>query len=329
MNANIIGTGSYLPKKILTNYDLEKMVDTSNEWIVTRTGIKERRIAADDEYTSDMGVEAAKKAIKDAEIGYEEIDFIMTATLTPDYIFPSTSCIIQKKIKAYQAAAVDIQAACSGYIYALSLAKALVEQKVYKNILIIASEKLSSIVDYKDRSTCVLFGDGAAAAVVGLKNKGYEIKGVSLGADGRESDLLILPGGGCRYVPSHETIDRRLHYVKMAGNEVFKHAIRKMEFASKDCLKKVGLQEEDIDWLIPHQANERIIMAIAKRFKNLPLDKVYKSVIEKYGNTSASSVGIALDELDKEGRVKNGENILFTVFGAGFTWGAAIITKRG
>ena len=326
--AKIIGTGSYLPEKILTNQDLENMVDTTDEWILTRTGIKQRRIAKKDEYTSDLGLNAAKKALEDANLCGGDIDLIIVATITPDYIFPSTACIIQRKLKATKAAAMDFQAACSGFIYSLSMAKSLVEQKVYKNVLLIASEKLSSIVNYKDRSTCVLFGDGAAACVVSLEGKGFDIQAVTLGADGKQSDLLMLPAGGCKNPASHETIKNDMHYINMAGNEVYKHAVRRMEAASKQCLKKLGLSEQDISWLIPHQANGRIISAIAKRFSHLPPDRVYKEVVEKYGNTSASSVGIALDDINKARRIKNKENILFTVFGAGLTWGAAVITKN-
>lgn len=324
--AKIIGTGSYVPEKVLTNSDLEKMVETSDEWIVTRTGIRERRLARPDEYTSDMGFEAAKKAIEDAKIQPNDIDCILVATLTPDYIFPSTACLIQKQLGIENAPAFDMQAACSGYVYALAIAKAFVEQGMYKNILLIASEKLSSIVNYKDRSTCVLFGDGASACVVSAASSGLWIRGVSLGADGSLSQLLILPGGGCKNPPSHETVDKEMHYLKMEGNEVFKHAVRRMESASKECMESVGLQETDISWLLPHQANERIIDAIAKRFKHLPNDRVYKKIVHYFGNTSASSIGIALDYLRKEQKILSKENILLTVFGAGLTWGSAILT---
>lgn len=328
--AKIIGVGSYLPEKVLTNQDLEKMIDTDNEWILTRTGIKERRIAKDDEYTSTMGVKAAKRAIKDAEISVADLDLILVATLTPDYFFPSTSCLIQKELGVSDIPAFDIQAACSGYIYALSIAKSFVDQKVYKNVLIVASEKLSYIVDYKDRSTCVLFGDGASACVVSNQKKdGLEIIGVTLGADGAQANLLILPAGGCRIPASKESLEKNLHYLQMEGSEVFKHAVRRMKQAAKDCLEMVGMKEEDISWLIPHQANERIIDAIAKRFSHLSNEKICKSVVQKYGNTSASSVGIALDELKREGKINHGENILLTAFGAGFTWGAAILTNSG
>lgn len=326
--AKIIGTGSYLPKKVLSNLDLEKMVETSDEWIVTRTGIKERRLADKEEYTSDMGAMAAKFALEDAKLTSQDIDFIIVATITPDYVFPSTACIIQHKLNASNAAAVDIQAACSGYIYALGFAKALVEQKAFRNVLIVASEKLSSIVNYKDRSTCVIFGDGAAACIVSLDGNGYDIQSVTLGADGEQHNLLMMPAGGSRMPASVESVEKNMHYIHMSGNETFKHAVRRMESASKQCLETVGMKEEDIDWLIPHQANDRIISAIAKRFSHIPNERVSRNVIEKYGNTSASSVGIAFDELHKTGKVKDKDNILFTVFGGGLTFGAAIITKN-
>ncbi len=326
--AKIIGTGSYLPKKVLTNHDFEKMVETSDEWIVSRTGIRERRIAAEDEFTSDLAHQASLKALEDAKISPDDIDLIIVATLTPDYIFPSTSCLLQHKLKAKNAAAFDIQAACSGYLYGLALAKDLVERKSYKNVLLVAAEKLSSIVNYKDRSTCVLFGDGAAAAIISLEGKGFDIKAVTLGSDGEQALLLMQIAGGSRNPASFETVEKCQHSIYMEGNALFKHAVRRMEAASKDVLDKLNMQETDIAWLIPHQANDRIIAAIAKRFSHLPKERVYRDVVEKYGNTSASSVGIALDELVKAKKIKNKENILFTAFGAGLTWAAAVITKN-
>lgn len=327
MKAKIIGTGSYLPKKRLTNHDLEKMVDTSDEWIVTRTGIKERRIA-EDEFTSSMAVKAAKNAINDAGLTVDEIDFIIVSTLTPDYIFPSTACLVQNELGCKNAAGIDIQAACTGFLYGLSLANSLVKSGAHKNILLIASEKLSSIVDYEDRSTCVLFGDGASAVVVSALNKdGLSVESVCLGADGEQAELLILPGGGCREPASIKTVQEKKHFIQMAGNEVFKHAVRRMESASKECLNMLGLSEEDVSWLVPHQANKRIIDAIAKRF-DLPPGRIFETV-HKYGNTSASSVGIALDELMKEHAVKDDENILLTAFGSGFTWGASLLRYEG
>lgn len=324
--AKIIGTGSYVPRKILTNQDLEKLVDTSDEWITTRTGMKERRIAKKDEFTSDMGLQAAKRALKAAKLKAESLDLILVATLTPDYIFPSTACLIQSQLKAVNAAAVDLQAACTGYIYALSMAKAFIESGIYKNILIVASEKLSSIVNYKDRNTCVLFGDGASACVVSDAGKGFWIRNSCLGSDGEQTEILQMPAGGCRMPASAETICQDLHTIKMGGKEVFKHAVRRMESSSKECLDKAGMKEDEISWIVPHQANMRIIEAIAKRFQ-VPMERVYIT-IHKYGNTSASSVGIALDELLKEKKVGKGEHLLLTAFGAGLTWGSTILTHE-
>ncbi len=326
--ARIIGTGSYLPKRVLTNYDLEKMVETSDEWIVSRTGMKERRIAHEEEFTSDMGREAALSALQDAGIAADALDLILVATLTPDYVFPSTACLLQARLGATRAAAIDIQAACSGYLYGLAMAKAFIESGMYRNILVIASEKLSSIVNYKDRNTCVLFGDGASACIVSNEPRGKNlyIREISLGSDGHQAELLILPAGGSRRPASQETLAEQLHYLKMEGKEVFKHAVRRMESASKECLDRVGLKESDISWLIPHQANIRIIEAIAKRF-DVPMERVFMT-IHKYGNTSASSLGIALDELMREKEIRNGENLLLTAFGAGLTWGASILTKE-
>lgn len=324
--AKIIGTGSYVPEKVLTNQDLEKMVDTNDEWIVSRTGMKERRIARTDEFTSDMGLAAAQKALEASKIAPESLDLILFATLTPDYIFPSTACLIQSKLGAVKAAAVDVQAACTGYLYALAMAKAFIESGIYKNILIIASEKLSSIVNYQDRNTCVLFGDGASAAVVSSEGKGLAIRDVSLGSDGELAKLLILPAGGSRNPASRETVDGNLHYLQMEGKEVFKHAVRRMESASKESIEKAGLKETEISWLVPHQANMRIIEALAKRFE-VPMEKVFIT-IHKYGNTSASSLGIALDELMRQNNAQKGDNILLTAFGAGLTWGASVLTHE-
>lgn len=324
VKAKIIGTGSYLPERVLSNQDLEKMVETSDEWIVSRTGMKERRLARADEYTSHMGSAAALNALDAAGLSPDQIDFIIVATTTPDFVFPSTACLIQQQIGAKNAAGVDIQAACTGCLYALSMAKAFVQSGAYKNILIIASEKLSSITDYKDRSTCVLFGDGASACVVSLEGKGLSIECVTLGADGEQADLLKMPAGGCRKPSSIETVTNGEHYIKMAGNEVFKHAVRRMESACRECLEVAGSSEQEITYLIPHQANMRIIDAIAKRFEHLSPEKIFKTV-QKYGNTSASSVGIALDELCKSYDVQRKDQILLTSFGGGFTWGAALL----
>jgi 3-oxoacyl-[acyl-carrier-protein] synthase-3 len=324
IQAKIIGTGSYLPEKVLSNADLEKMVETSDEWIVTRTGMKERRIAREDEFTSDMGAKAGEAALKDAGIRGEDLDCILVGTLTPDYPFPSTACLIQNILGAKRAAAADVQAACAGYLYLLGMAKSFVESGMYKNVLVIAAEKLSSITNYKDRSTCILFGDGASACVVSSEGKGLVLESLQLGADGEQAELIIMPAGGCRKVASAESVAGGEHFIKMAGNEVFKHAVRRMETACKECLDEAGISEEEISWLIPHQANLRIIDAIAKRFEHLPPERIFKTV-QKYGNTSASSVGIALDELLKGAPLKKGERILLTAFGAGLTWGAGVL----
>jgi 3-oxoacyl-[acyl-carrier-protein] synthase-3 len=323
--ARLTGTGSYLPEKVLSNADLEKMVDTSDEWIVTRTGIKERRLAADDEFPSDMGTRAALEALEMAGIGVDKIDMILVATLTPDYFFPSTAALIQRQLGANRAAALDIQGACTGFIYGLSLAKAWIESGMYKNILVIAAEKLSTIIDYSDRNTCVLFGDGAAAAVVSDRGKGLGIRHVILGADGEQAELIILPAGGARAPASQQTVADRRHYLRMEGKEVFKHAVRRMEMAATECLQQCGMTEAQISWIVPHQANLRIIQAFAKRFK-VPEDKVYVT-LHKYGNTSASAIAIALDELNRKQNIQEGDNLLLFAFGAGLTWGASILTQ--
>lgn len=317
--------GSYLPKQILSNQDLEKMVETSDEWIVSRTGMKERRIAAKDEFPSDMGAIAAEKALADAKIAPSDIELIIVMTMTPDHISPSTAALIQAKLAATKAAAMDVQAACSGFIYGLSLSKAYIESGLYKNVLLIASEKMSAFMDYTDRSTCVLFGDGASAAFITAEGAGLAIDTVCLGADGTMPDLLHIPAGGSRNPASVDTLKDRGHYFKMKGSETFKHAVRRMASAAKECMAKANLQENEISWLIPHQANLRIIEAMGKSF-NIPEAKVYKT-IHKYGNTSASSIAIAVEELCQIHEIKTGEHLLLTAFGAGLTWGAAILTK--
>jgi 3-oxoacyl-[acyl-carrier-protein] synthase-3 len=324
--AKIIGTGSYVPERVLTNQDLEKMVETNDEWIVSRTGMKERRIARPDEFTSDMGLEAAKRALEAAKTPADSLDLILFATLTPDYVFPSTACLIQNQLGASKAAAVDVQAACTGYLYVLGMAKAFIESGIYKNILIVAAEKLSSIVNYQDRNTCVLFGDGASAAVISSEGHGLVIREISLGSDGELAKLLILPAGGSRQPATRETVDCGLHYLQMEGKEVFKHAVRRMESASKEVIDRAGIKENEISWLVPHQANMRIIEAVAKRFE-VPMEKVFVTV-HKYGNTSASSIGIALDEMLRQNNAKKGDNILLTAFGAGLTWGASLLTHE-
>lgn len=326
MKARITALGSYLPEKVLTNRELEQMVETSDEWIVTRTGMRERRIASAEEFTSDMGAEAAKKALEKSGLAPVQIDLILVATTTPDYPFPSTASLIQAKLGLTSAAAFDLQAACTGYLYGLSVAKAFIESGMYRHVLLVASEKLSSVVNYKDRNTCVLFGDGASAAIISCEGKGLLLREICLGCDGEPAEIVRIPAGGSRRPASLETVSQNLHCIEMDGKEVFKHAVRRMESSSKACMEKAGLAESDISWIIPHQANIRIIEAIAKRF-NVPMERVYIT-IGKYGNTSASSVGIALDELLQEKKVASGQHLLLTAFGAGLTWGSIIVTHE-
>ena len=318
----IIGVGEYLPKKVLTNADLEKMVDTSDEWITTRTGIKERRLASDEEATSDLAIAAAREALNNAKIKPEDLDLIIVATITPDMPFPSVASILQNALCAKKAAAFDISAACAGFVYALSCAQQFISNGAYKNALVIGAEKLSSITDWKDRNTCVLFGDGAGACVLGEVKDGG-ITATYLGCDGSNLGLLNLPAGGSRKPVSYETVDARLHYLKMNGNELFKIAVRTMTDAALTVLEKAGLKFSDIDLIIPHQANSRIIMAVAKRL-GLTEDKIFLN-IEKYGNMSSASTATALVEAAKEGRIKKGDIVLLDAFGAGLVWGAAVI----
>lgn len=320
--AGILGVGSYLPEKIISNFDLEKIMDTSDEWIRTRTGIKERRVADVNEATSDLATKAALNAIKDANLTPEDIDLIIVATITPDMIFPSTACLVQANIKATKAACFDLEAACSGFIYGMAVAKQFIETNTYKHVLVIGAEALSRILDYEDRSTAILFGDGAGAVVMGSVNEGGVLS-TNLGSDGNGKDYLNIPAGGSKNPASEETLKNRLHYVKMAGNDVFKFAVRIMQDASIKCVESANLDIQDIDYLIPHQANIRIIEASAKRLK-LNMDKVYVN-LDRYGNMSAASIPVALDEAYREGKIKKGDNIVLVGFGGGLTWGASVV----
>ncbi|MBC8631060.1 ketoacyl-ACP synthase III [[Eubacterium] tenue] len=320
--AGILGVGSYLPEKIISNFDLEKIMDTSDEWIRTRTGIKERRVADVNEATSDLATKAALNAIKDANLTPEDIDLIIVATITPDMIFPSTACLVQANIKAANAACFDLEAACSGFIYGMTVAKQFIETNTYKHVLVIGAEALSRILDYEDRSTAILFGDGAGAVVMGSVNGGGVLS-TNLGSDGNGKDYLNIPAGGSKNPASEETLKNRLHYVKMAGNDVFKFAVRIMQDASIKCVESANLDIQDIDYLIPHQANIRIIEASAKRLK-LNMDKVYVN-LDRYGNMSAASIPVALDEAYREGKIKKDDNIVLVGFGGGLTWGASVV----
>lgn len=321
-SVGIVGLGAYLPPKLLTNADLEKIVDTSDEWITTRTGIKTRHIAADGVATSDLAVEAAKSALKDARLKPEEIELILTATITPDMPFPSTACIVQRKLDARNAACFDISAACAGHVYGIVTAEQFIKAGKFKNALVIGAEKLSTITDWKDRSTCVLFGDGAGACVL-ARTDSKKIISSYIGASGWEADLLRVPGGGSAAPASHKTVDERLHYVQMKGSEVFKKAVRVMAEAANKAITQCGLKCSDIDCIIPHQANIRILLSVAKRM-GLSEDKVYMN-IERCGNMSSASSAVALCEAAKEGRLKKGDIVVLDAFGGGFVWGACVI----
>ena len=319
----ISGIGSFLPEKVVTNEDLSKIVDTSNEWIVERTGIRERRIVNDDISTSDIATIAAKRALEDGGILPEDIDLIIVATVTSDMAFPSTACIVQKNIKAVNAAAFDISAGCSGFVYGLNLGYSLIKAGIYSKVLVIGAETLSKIVNWKDRSTCILFGDGAGACVLEACEDGYGILSTDLGSDGNGGDLLALPAGGSKLPASLETVLKDLHTIKMDGREVFKFAVRVIEKSANIAVEKTGLGLEDIDFFIPHQANIRIIQSAMKKL-NLQSQKVYVN-LDKYGNTSSASIPVALDEAYRKGLIKRGDVVLLVAFGAGLTWGSTVL----
>ncbi len=320
----IAGTGSYLPEKVVTNDDMARLVETSDEWIRTRTGIRERHFAAEGETTSDMATAAANKAIAAAGIAREEIDLIVVATMTPDMPFPSTACLVQAKVGLGNVTAFDVQAACSGYVYALNIASSMLQSGAYKNALVIGAEKTSPILDFQDRTTCVLFGDGASAAVLSTSAQpGVGILGSIGGADGSNPELLYQPGGGTAIPASVDSIDARQHFLKMNGKEIFKLAVRVMEQASLQILDQHGLTTKDVALFIPHQANMRIIESLAKRMK-VPLERFHNN-LDRCGNTSAASVGIALDEAFRQGRIQSGDLVLLVAFGAGLTWGASLV----
>ncbi len=318
----IAGIGSYTPDKVLTNADLEKMVDTSDDWIITRTGIKERRIGSDDQATSDLGIEAGRLALKDAGLTADDIDLILVATNTTDTPFPSTACWIQKGLKADHVPAFDISAGCTGFIYGMIIAESLILSGKNKRILLLSPEMLSKVTNWKDRNTCVLFGDGAGAVVLEESADDSGMLSSYWRADGNLAELLLLPGGGSRMPVTHEMVDQNLQYLHMKGNEVFKHAVKRMGEAAVESLKEAGLTTDDVDYLIPHQANIRIIEATGRRLK-LPPEKVFVN-IHKYGNMSVATVPVGLAELYQEGKLKKDDIIVMDAFGAGFTWAALV-----
>ena len=324
INVCIAGTGSYVPARILTNADLAAMVDTSDEWIFSRTGIRERRIAAKDEFTSHMATKAAEKALAQASLAAEDLELIIIATITPDTLTPATACYVQQRLGAHRAVAFDISAACSGFLYAMKICKRLISDGAFKNALIIGAEKLSSITNWEDRSTCVLFGDGAGAAVLRRSGPGEgAIVATEMGTDGNLTHLLSVPGGGTACPITSSNVNDHLHTLYMQGREVFKVAVNRMKEAAEAVIQRAGWQAEDIACIIPHQANRRIIDAIADRLA-VPNERVFVN-LEKYGNTSAAAVAIALDEANRTGAFKRGDHIVLVVFGAGLTWAAAAI----
>ena len=318
----IIGVGEYLPKKILTNADLEKMVDTSDEWITTRTGIKERHIADKNEATSDLAIKAAKEALKNAKLKPADIELIVVATITPDMQFPAVSCLVQKALGASKAVCFDISAACAGFVYAITVAEKFIKSGAYANALVIGAEKLTSITDWTDRNTCILFGDGAGACVLAEVKSGGIISSY-LGSDGNMSDLLMIPGGGSRNPASHKTVDDKMHYLKMRGNELFKLAIKLMADSANKALAKANIDCKDVDCFIPHQANIRILLAVAHKL-GLPKERIYFN-IEKCGNMSSASTATALCQAVRSGRIKKGDIVVLDAFGSGIVWGACVI----
>lgn len=319
----IAGTGSYLPERVLTNAELEKMVETNDEWITARTGMRERRIARPDEATSDMAVAAARIALADAGVAAEELDLIIVGTCTPDMLFPSTACLVQNGLGAKAALCFDLSAACSGFLYSLETARAMLQSGLYRNALVIGADKMSAVTDWTDRGTCILFGDGAGAVVLKQTGTHRGIMAAVSGADGGLGDLLMIPAGGSRMPATAETVSGHQHTVKMAGNNVFKHAVRCMTEAGQDALRAAGLTAADVTWVIPHQANMRIIQAISERV-DIPMERIVVN-LDRYGNTTAATVPVALDEAVRDGRIQRGDVLLIVVFGGGFTWGAMVL----
>lgn len=320
----MVGTGSYLPERVLTNAELETMVETTDEWIRTRTGIRERHIARADQATSHLGAEAARRALEQAGVAATDLDLVVVATVSPDMVFPNTACFVQEQIGARNAFCFGLEAACSGFIYGVELARSQVATGAIRTALVVGAEKLSAVVDWQDRATCVLFGDGAGAVVLRNEGTGRGILSSYLGSDGKLTGLLNLPAGGSRSPASAETIANRMHYIKMQGNEVFKHAVRCMCDAGQRAIAGAGLKPEDVKWVIPHQANMRIIQAIADRFCGGSIDKFIIN-LDRVGNTSGASIPIALDEAMRSGKIQKGDVVLLVAFGGGFTWGAMVL----
>jgi 3-oxoacyl-[acyl-carrier-protein] synthase-3 len=319
----IVGVGAYAPKRVLTNADLEKMIETSDEWIVQRTGIRERRIVDEDETTSDLAVRAAQQALERANLTPEDIEFIVLGTTSADMQFPSTANYVQHRLGCRPIGSVDVWAACTGSIYSLAIASQFVQTGKYRRVLAIGAEALSRITDYTDRGTCILLADAAGAAVLEASDDGRGVIDADLYSDARHAELLYMPGGGAKYPASHETVDKRMHYAKMRGNELFKVAVRMFVDCAGKLLARHGFAVSDVDLFIPHQANLRIIEAAAKRL-DMPMSRVFVNV-DRYGNTGAASVYVALEEAASTGRLKAGDLVMMAAFGGGVTWGAALV----
>jgi len=326
-NAVITGWGYYAPSKVVTNFDLEKIVDTSDEWITSRTGIKERRYAADGETTSTMSLRAARSALEKARLRPQDLDMIIVATCSPDYLFPATACLVQSALGAERAGAFDVEAACTGFVSAVAIARGLVVSGTHQNALIIGAETLSRFLNWKDRSTCVLFADGAGAVVVEASNASVGIESAVLHSEGAKGELLMVAGGGVRNPASQKTLELGQHFITMQGGEVFKLAVKSMADAAEEAIAEANLRLEDIQLLIPHQANIRIIEGVAKRLR-FPMERVFVN-IQKYGNTSAASIPIAMCEAESTGRLRRGDKVLLVAFGGGFTWGASVLEWFG
>jgi 3-oxoacyl-[acyl-carrier-protein] synthase-3 len=322
-SASILSTGSYVPSRILTNADLEKMVETSDEWIRSRTGIRERRIAAEGEFTSDMGTRAAREALERGKVDPKSVDLIIVATCTPDNAFPSVACYIQGALGATRAAAFDLQAACSGFLYAMVVAEQFIASGIYNTVLVVGAEKLSSIVNWQDRNTCVLFGDGAGAIVMQHRPGARGLLSCDLGADGTQTDILSVPAGGCRMPLTPEMLAGPARYLQMAGKEVYRQAVSAMNRSAEDCLERAGIKPKDLRWIIPHQANYRIIEAVAQRL-GVDMEHFFMN-LDRYGNTSAACIPICLHELSLAGKLRQGDLLLMVVFGGGLTWAGAVL----
>jgi 3-oxoacyl-[acyl-carrier-protein] synthase-3 len=326
-NAVITGWGYYAPSRVMTNADLEKIVDTSDEWITSRTGIKERRIASDGETTSSLAARAARAALDKARLRAQDVQLVVVGTASPDYLFPATACLVQSEIGATKAGAFDVEAACTSFISALAIARGMIVSGAIENALVIGAETLSRLLNWKDRTTCVLFGDGAGAALVEATNASVGIESTVLHGDGSKGELLMVPAGGSRLPASADTVERGMHFISMAGGEVFKLAVKSMADAAEEAIADAGLALDDIDLMIPHQANVRIIDGVAKRL-HFPSEKVFVN-IQRYGNTSAASIPIAICEAEATGRLRKGDKVLLVAFGGGFTWGASVLEWYG